>query len=521
MKRFLILISAICLSFSLSAQTLLEMGQDAANSEDKEKAIEYFQQELSANPANGRAHFLVGMIYQSEDENGLALDSFTNALKYVNKKDKPSVYLCRGALFGYLGRCDEALADFNQAIKLDNKYTKAYIIRAHLYDILGNIDAADNDYKMALKLKPDDTECLLELASNAETRQNFDTAADYYDKAISISPDNGESYTARGSFYARQGMYDRFASDAIKALENGDTEIFRPIIDYASVAREPLMSVFAEKASQDPGSPLWPYTQATILEESKRYEEAIEYYLKAENIKPVDTVEKRIATCYNCLFKWDKALEWLDLAIKKDPDNVDYLMARAEGLFNSGDAEGALEAVNNCVEKHLDQHSLYSWRGWLEYQMKLYEEAILDYTEAIEMNPEDGGNYLMRGACYLHKGKNQKAEEDFQFVYALCSDADRGSEMVAYAYAYSGRAAEAEVEINKFLNLLDPDDEYVDAYYYDAASIYSLIGKTDQALEYLRIALDKGLTKYHAIMTDPNLENLRKTPGFKELINVE
>jgi tetratricopeptide (TPR) repeat protein len=43
-----------------------------------------------------------------------------------------------------------------------------------------------------------------------------------------------------------------------------------------------------------------------------------------------------------------------------------------------------------------------------------YKTAIEDYTQAIEMDPEEATNYLNRGTCYYYSGLKAEAGEDWQ-----------------------------------------------------------------------------------------------------------
>ena len=42
-----------------------------------------------------------------------------------------------------------------------------------------------------------------------------------------------------------------------------------------------------------------------------------------------------------------------------------------------------------------------------------YDKAIVDYTEAIRLNPRFADAYLDRAGCYWRKGEKAKAEADF------------------------------------------------------------------------------------------------------------
>jgi Flp pilus assembly protein TadD len=45
--------------------------------------------------------------------------------------------------------------------------------------------------------------------------------------------------------------------------------------------------------------------------------------------------------------------------------------------------------------------------------MRDYTKAILDYSEAIRLNPSYAQAYWGRGSCYRKQGDKAKAEQDF------------------------------------------------------------------------------------------------------------
>ena len=55
--------------------------------------------------------------------------------------------------------------------------------------------------------------------------------------------------------------------------------------------------------------------------------------------------------------------------------------------------------------------------------------------------------------------------------------------------------------------------------YYDAACLYSVIGEKEQAIDYLRQAFEKGFRRFAHIERDNDLNNIRKLPAFKKLLD--
>lgn len=92
-----------------------------------------------------------------------------------------------------------------------------------------------------------------------------------------------------------------------------------------------------------------------------------------------------------------------------------------------------------------------------------------------------------------------------------------------YAEAYSNRAV-AYMQLRKFnkaqedLNqarTLAPDSAGIR---YNLASLYSLKGDVDLALDEIDAALERGFADYDALRRDPDLDNLRKHGDFRKIL---
>jgi len=114
-----------------------------------------------------------------------------------------------------------------------------------------------------------------------------------------------------------------------------------------------------------------------------------------------------------------------------------------------------------------------------------YSNALIEFNNAIDDYPNYAEAYSNRGALYMQQKKYNKAEKDL-------SKADN----------------------------LKPKDPIIQ---YNLAALYSIQKKNDLALEALNKALELGFNNYDALRprgkgSDPDLRNLRKDPGYKEIL---
>lgn len=108
------------------------------------------------------------------------------------------------------------------------------------------------------------------------------------------------------------------------------------------------------------------------------------------------------------------------------------------------------------------------------------ENALREFDLAVKKDPGYAEAYSNRAAAYMLQQKFNKAEEDLR------------------------KARE-----------LNPDSPSVR---YNFASLHSLRGNVDLALDEIDAALSKGFTDYDALRDDPDLANLRRHPEFRKIL---
>ncbi|MDP3183143.1 MAG: tetratricopeptide repeat protein [Desulfobaccales bacterium] len=79
-----------------------------------------------------------------------AIQEFNQALKL--KPNEASILDCLGVAHYAKGQNDRAIQYFTQAIKADPKYTRSYMRRANVYDTMGEYDKALADLEQAKSL---------------------------------------------------------------------------------------------------------------------------------------------------------------------------------------------------------------------------------------------------------------------------------------------------------------------------------------------------------------------------------
>lgn len=98
-----------------------------------------------------------GLLMVRQRKYDSALVHFTRAIKFgseLSRKQLSRAYVNRGYTYQNVGKPKKAMADYNQAIKIDPKNAYAYNNRGLAFERRGERKRAIDDYRQALKINP-------------------------------------------------------------------------------------------------------------------------------------------------------------------------------------------------------------------------------------------------------------------------------------------------------------------------------------------------------------------------------
>ena len=127
-------------------------------------------------------------------------------------------YVNRGGAFNELGEYHKAVRDETQAILLDSKLAAAYDIRGLAYYSLGQYWLAIQDLTEAIRLEPQLTGAYINRALAYANLGQTDRAIQDYDEAIRLEPRPALAYNNRGSAFHILSQYQRALEDYTEAI---------------------------------------------------------------------------------------------------------------------------------------------------------------------------------------------------------------------------------------------------------------------------------------------------------------
>ena len=124
----------------------------------------------------------------------------------------------RGLACDRLGDHDRAIAEYNEALRLDPKCARAYPKRGIAYSKIGDFDRAIADFTAALQSDPKSAATLIDRAAAYNKKGDFDRAVADCTAALELEPQSALAYANRGFACKGKGDLDRALVDFSEAI---------------------------------------------------------------------------------------------------------------------------------------------------------------------------------------------------------------------------------------------------------------------------------------------------------------
>ncbi|MFN9598507.1 MAG: tetratricopeptide repeat protein [Dolichospermum sp.] len=177
-----------------------------------EKAPEPLQPETSLNDYLKEAEKL---FLEKRHQDALAI--YEQIIKI--QPENPENWLKRGILFNRLNRYKDAIMSYNQAIKINPEYHQAWCDIGVSCGKLGKHQEAFNCFDKAIQIKPDDGVAWVNRGLSLVELERYEDAITSFDKALEFQPNSPKIWHKRGYTLVRLGEDDQAIISFDKALE--------------------------------------------------------------------------------------------------------------------------------------------------------------------------------------------------------------------------------------------------------------------------------------------------------------
>ena len=171
---------------------------------------------VKKSPNKARVHNGFGLVLFAEGKIEDAIDQYNEAIRIT--PDYTETYNNRGMAYADLGQHQRAIEDYNEAIRITPDYAKAYNNRGVAYATLGQYQRAIEDYNEAIRITQNYAEAYNNRGVAYSDLGQHQRAIEDYNEAIRITPDYAKAHNNRGVAYATLGQYQRAIENFNEAI---------------------------------------------------------------------------------------------------------------------------------------------------------------------------------------------------------------------------------------------------------------------------------------------------------------
>jgi protein O-mannosyl-transferase len=179
-------------------------------------SFELFGHALQVTKADDLTHHGFGRSLLMKGKIDEAIAHFNEAIRL--KPDNILPYFNRGAAYAKSGRHQEAIEDYTEVIRLKPDYADAYNNRGLSFDELGWHQRAIEDYTEAIRLKPDHVNAYNNRGIAFGELGQYQRAIEDYTEAIRLKPDDADTYNYRGITYGKLDRHQMAIADYTEAI---------------------------------------------------------------------------------------------------------------------------------------------------------------------------------------------------------------------------------------------------------------------------------------------------------------
>jgi tetratricopeptide (TPR) repeat protein len=429
-----------------SAVAQYEAGRYAEAAAQLERLLPYA-------PKSFEIHELLGLVYASLSQDTKAIENLEAAVRL--KPDSPEARTNLAASLSHAGKLELAGEQFRKALALEPHEFEANHNLGEFYVQSGKIADARPLLEEAQRVNPSSYENGYDLAMANFLTGRLSEARQVI-QSLLAQKNTGELHDLLGQIEEKDGKFVAAANEFEIAAHLDPSE--ENLFDWGSElllhrTYEPAIAVFEQATLRYPKSPRLMIGLGMALDLRGKYDEAVKALLTAADLDPSD------ARCYLFLSKaYDSSPSQAEEVIQRfrrysqlQPGNALALYYYATSLWKGkrvGDSSLDLQAVESLLRKSIALNGAlpeaHVQLGNLYADQHQYEKSIPEYERALELNPNLSDAHYRLGTDYVHVGKKELAQKEFDVYQRLraehLAEVDKERAEVQQ-FVYSAKAA--------------------------------------------------------------------------------
>src|SRR5258707_5352869 len=411
---------------SPAARAALDAALAALQSNALPEAERHARAAVGAAPRSAITHNVLGVVLDRSARSNEALTEFNAALKL--DPNFISAHNNLGRFFADHGKTSEAIAEFERVLKTDPRHVQAHYNLGALYGDAGDFAKAAEHFARAREADPNDPQlalAFLSVAYRANRAEQANAAADLVERAAGS---DDKSLFTLATALAESKQYERSARLFLRVNElkphNYEVLYHLRIALYNLDRNLEAERYLAEAADMNPAPPETHFRLALIA--------------SAQNDHANSVLEFRHA-------------------IERDPKNPNFHFMLAREYSRIGYWDGAIQENTRAIETVPKEAAYVYARANANYRKGEWTAAAADFDRAAELDPKIENIDYLRGYAHRAAGDFEKAREILEKFVATHPDHVDALSSLGYVAIEQGRLDDADAPRKHALEL-SPDE---------------------------------------------------------------
>jgi len=430
---------------------------------DTENAIKDYTAAIKNKPDYTLAYLERGFTYNNSGEYDKAIADFTQMAELAPNDARCYYYrgLARAkkweqTLCAEKDEALKAIQDYTLAIEKAPEYFDAWQERAISKRLIKDYEGSLPDFDEAIRLNPQHADVRYQKAMAYESLNDYENAAKTYSDVLKILPGNLNTLKSRARCYMKSAQYDKAASDyragviSLFGFLNQDEQtgmMQKGGEAFKSEKYDEALNLFEKAIKNDPGNTLAVYKHSLTLIMLNNYDAAAPVLSGMQwPDHSQDIVNAKVCLSGMRYADASKIIDDFTAVIKKNPADVNAYIKRGEayqtlyyhpdsfyspliGKENDAIYAAAVQNYESALKiepgneqiwfglgKFFDNYSVYCYDNGTskEESSKYINQAVENYTKALQLKPDFIEALESRAKLYEKQGLDKKAMADYK-----------------------------------------------------------------------------------------------------------
>lgn len=256
------------------------------------------------------------------------------------------------------------------------------------------------------------------------------------------------------------------------------------------------------------------YTNISRRELHPKAKSAIEKALRIDDQLPEAHISLGLLLMLN-EWDWENAGREFRIGLELNPNYATGHHWYGEWLLFTGHPDEAIKEISLAVELDPVSQAILKDQGIYLYYTRQFKKGIEKAQQTLELDPEFFAAYRLLSLCYHGLGRFEDAMRANSVWANQIHDKAKSDLTLAHLLASAGRGQEARDLLSSVL----ADHTLANNDYRSVALVYTALGDTDLAFEWLNKSFDRHEEALCSLLVDPKVDTLRDDPRFADLVH--